>query len=164
MSRFASRYVFSALMNLLLNKKIALLSIAASLFASGSVLAQSQDYPSGGGSTAGTAIGGVIDLAVAILVIAGMWKVFVKAGQPGWASIIPIYNAYILCKIAGKPGWWVVLMLIPLVNIIVGILVVVALAKSFGKGVGFVIGLILLPFVFWPMLGFGDATYQGAPA
>lgn len=95
------------------------------------------------------------------LMIASMWKVFTKAGQPGWASIVPIYNAIVLFKIIGKPAWWVVLMLIPLVNFVVSIIATIALAKSFGKGGGFAAGLILLPFVFMPMLAFGDAQYQG---
>jgi uncharacterized membrane protein YhaH (DUF805 family) len=100
-------------------------------------------------------------LAFMILVIAGCWKVFIKAGQPGWASIIPIYNVYIWCKIVGRPGWWVILLLIPFVNFIVAIILSIDLAKSFGKGVGFGLGLALLGFIFWPILGFGSAQYQG---
>src|SRR3977135_3170676 len=89
--------------------------------------------------------------AVIILLIAAMWKVFSKAGQPGWAAIIPIFNMYVLCKVAGRPGWWVILMLIPLVNLIILIIVNIDIAKNFGKGVGFGIGLILLPFIFYPI-------------
>jgi len=96
-------------------------------------------------------------LAFMILMIAACWKIFTKAGQPGWASIIPIYNWYILCKIVGRPGWWVILLLIPFVNFIVGIILCIDLAKSFGKGVGFGIGLILLGVIFFPILGFGSA-------
>jgi hypothetical protein len=99
-------------------------------------------------------------LAVMILIIAGCWKVFTKAGQPGWASIIPIFNVYIWCKIVGRPGWWVILLLIPFVNFIIGIILSIDLAKSFGKGVGFGLGLALLGFIFWPILGFGSAQYQ----
>lgn len=87
-----------------------------------------------------------------------------KAGQPGWASIIPIYNVYVLCKIVGKPGWWVILMFIPLANLIIAIILMVELAKSFGKGIGYAIGMLLLGFIFIPMPGFGDATYHGSPA
>ena len=105
----------------------------------------------------------LIYLAVVVLAIAGMWKTFVKAGQPGWACIIPIYNVYILLKIVGKPGWWLVLFFVPIVNIVVGIMVVIQLAKVFGKGGGFAAGLIFLPFICYPILGFGDATYT-APA
>jgi len=103
-------------------------------------------------------------LAFMILMIAACWKIFTKAGQPGWASIIPIYNWYILCKIVGRPGWWVILLLIPFVNFIVGIILCIDLAKSFGKGVGFGIGLILLGVIFFPILGFGSAQYQGSAA
>ena len=104
------------------------------------------------------------ELAIAVLIIAGFWKVFTKAGQPGWAAIIPIYNAYILLKIAGKPAWWLLLFLIPLVNLIIAILVAIEVAKAFGKGTGFAMGLVFLGFIFYPILGFGDATYRGAPA
>ncbi len=103
-------------------------------------------------------------LAFMILMIAACWKIFTKAGQPGWASIIPIYNWYILCKIVGRPGWWVILLLIPFVNFIVAIILCIDLAKSFGKGVGFGIGLILLGVIFFPILGFGSAEYQGPAA
>ena len=103
-------------------------------------------------------------LAFMILIIAACWKIFTKAGQPGWASIIPIYNVYIWCKIVGRPGWWVILLLIPFVNFIVGIILSIDLAKSFGKGVGFGLGLALLGFIFWPILGFGSAQYQGPSA
>ena len=100
--------------------------------------------------------------AVIVLLIAAIWKVFSKAGQPGWAAIIPIYNIYVMCKVAGRPGWWLLLMLIPLVNVIIAIILNVDIAKHFGKGVGFAIGMILLPFIFWPILGFGGAQYQNA--
>ncbi len=101
----------------------------------------------------------IISLVIAIFMIAAVWKVFTKAGQPGWAVLIPIYNAYILLKIAGKPGWWLLLMFIPLVNIVVGILAVAGLSANFGKGGGFVVGLLLLPFIFYAILGFGSAEY-----
>ena len=97
-----------------------------------------------------------------ILIIAAWWKIFSKAGQPGWAAIIPIYNWIVWCKIVGRPAWWVLLLLIcfPIFFIILSI----DLAKSFGKGVGFAIGLILLSVIFFPILGFGSATYQGPSA
>src|ERR1700749_4740233 len=106
----------------------------------------------------------IAELLIALLVIVAMWKVFTKAGRPGWAAIIPIYNIYVWCKILGRPGWWVILMLIPLVNIIVGIMVCIDMAKSFGKGVGFGIGIALLGIIFLPILGFGSAQYQGPSA
>ncbi len=103
----------------------------------------------------------IFQLAFVILIIAGMWKAFVKAGQPGWASLIPIYNTIVLLQIADKPIWWILLLLIPFVNLIVIILVCVAIAEKFGKGAGFGIGLAFLSFVFFPILGFGSATYCG---
>jgi hypothetical protein len=106
----------------------------------------------------------VIYIAILLLMIVGMWKVFSKAGQPGWAILIPIYNLYVLCKVAGRPGWWLLLMLIPFVNFIIAIILDIDIAKNFGKGVGFGIGLLLLPFIFFPILGFGSAQYQGALA
>jgi hypothetical protein len=94
-------------------------------------------------------------------------RVFVEsvqqAGQPGWAAIIPIVNFYFLCKVARRPGWWLLLMLIPFVNVIILIIIDIDIAKNFGKGVGFGIGLILLPFIFFPILAFGSARYQGTP-
>lgn len=107
---------------------------------------------------------GLIELALIVLMIASMWKIFTKAGKPGWACLIPIYNAYVLLQIAGKPGWWLVMFFIPIANIVFGIMAMIALAKCFGKGGGFVVGLILLPIVFYPMLAFGDAQYTPPPA
>ena len=106
----------------------------------------------------------IFGLLVALLLIVAMWKVFTKAGQPGWASIIPIYNLYIWCKIVGRPWWWILLMLIPFVNFIILIILCIDTAKSFGKGAGFGIGLALLGIIFWPILGFGSAQYQGPAA
>jgi hypothetical protein len=103
----------------------------------------------------------IVYFALIALVIVSLWKVFAKAGKPGWAAIIPIYNLWVLLEIVGKPGWWIILMLIPCVNIVVAILVYLELAKVFGKSVGFGIGLILLSIVFLPILAFGDAEYQG---
>ena len=120
-------------------------------------LAQTEQYPSGGGSP----VGAIVGLLIAVIVIAAMWKIFTKAGQPGWACLIPIYNIYILCKIVGRPGWWVILMFIPFVNFIIGIILCIDLAKSFAKGVGFGLGLVFLSFIFYPILGFGSAQYQG---
>ncbi len=103
----------------------------------------------------------IVWLAFVIFYIYVMWRIFEKAGQPGWAAIIPIYNIYILLKIAKKPGWWLILMFIPLINIIIGIIVAIDIAKNFGKDVGFGIGLILLGFIFWPILAFDNSTYKG---
>jgi hypothetical protein len=104
----------------------------------------------------------VVWLAVTVLMIAALWKVFVKAGEPGWAAIIPIYNFIVLLKITGKPLWWIILLFIPLVNFIIVIILCFALASNFGKGAGFAIGLWLLPFIFLPILAWGDAQYHPA--
>ena len=103
----------------------------------------------------------LIYIAIIVVILAGFWKTFEKAGEPGWAAIIPIYNYYIMTKIAGKPGWWVLLMLIPFVNIVIFILICIEIAKKFGKDTGFAIGMALLGFIFWPILGFGDAQFIG---
>lgn len=103
----------------------------------------------------------VFQLAFIGLLIAGLWKVFEKAGQPGWAAIVPIYNLFILCKIAGKPAWWVLLCLVPLVNIVVFAVLCISVAKNFGKGMGFGLGMWLLGMIFYPILGFGSAQYRG---
>lgn len=109
-------------------------------------------------------IGFIIYLGFIVLTIAGMWKAFEKAGKPGWSAIIPIYNIVVLCEIVGKPAWWVILLFIPFVNFFVLIILTNLFSQSFGKGIGFTIGLIILPIVFYPLLGFGDATYQGPAA
>jgi hypothetical protein len=105
----------------------------------------------------------IVYLAILVVVIAGVWKAFEKAGAPGWAAIIPIYNYYVMVKMAGKEGWWVILIFIPLVNIVVAFIVMIEIAKNFGKSTGFGVGLVLLSFVFWPILGFGDAEWEVAP-
>jgi hypothetical protein len=110
----------------------------------------------------GAAIVGLIELVFVVATIAGLWKVFAKAGQPGWASIIPIYNAVVMLQIAKKPVWWIILFLIPIVNLVIGILVAIEIAKRFNQGAGFGVGMAFLPFIFYPMLGFGSATYQGS--
>ncbi|MHB1003316.1 MAG: DUF5684 domain-containing protein [Thermoleophilia bacterium] len=99
-------------------------------------------------------------IAIIVFLIAAMWKVFVKAGQPGWAAIVPIYNIYIMLQIAGRPGWWLLLMFVPFVNFVVQIIVALDIARNFGKSTGFGIGLILLSPIFYPILGFGSATYE----
>ena len=100
-------------------------------------------------------------VAIFGVMIASMWKVFRKAGQPGWAAIMPIYNLVVLLRITGKPGWWLVLFCLPGANLVALILVSVALARSFGKSTGFGLGLLALGVVFYPILAFGDAYYRG---
>jgi len=115
-----------------------------------------------GAAAAGIGMGAMLFSCIVLLVIvAAMWKVFTKAGKPGWASIVPIYNIWVLLEIVGRPGWWLVLMLIPFVNFIVLIILSIDVAKSFGKGTGFGLGLAFLSLIFYPILGFGDAKYRG---
>lgn len=112
----------------------------------------------------GSTVGIIFALALLVFLIAAIWKVFEKAGQPGWAAIIPIYNYYIMTKIVGKPGWWTILMLIPYVGLIWNIWVTNLISKSFGKDEAFTVGLVLLGIIFWPILGFGSAQYLGPSA
>ncbi len=102
-------------------------------------------------------------LVILALLVASMWKVFEKAGKQGWTSIIPVYNLVIMLEIIKKPTWWVIFSFIPFVNIIVGLIVLYELSKVFGKGLGFMLGLIFLPFIFYPILAFGKSMYI-APA
>lgn len=102
----------------------------------------------------------IIYLLIFAFIVAAWWKVFEKAGKPGWAAIVPIYNVVVLLEIAGRPVWWVILLFIPLVNLAVSVIIGIDVAKAFGKGTGFGVGLALLGFIFYPILGFGDATYQ----
>jgi hypothetical protein len=103
-------------------------------------------------------------LLIIVVCIAAMWRVFTKAGKPGWASIIPIYNFIVMLEIVGKPLWWFLLLLIPCVNIVFLIWTYNLLSKSFGKSEGFTVGLILLGPIFICILGFGNAVYLGPSA
>jgi Mce-associated membrane protein len=103
-----------------------------------------------------------IGLVVLFILVVGAWRMFTKAGKPGWASIVPFYNAYVLLKIVGRPGWWLVLLFIPLVNIVIGIIVAIDLARAFGRGAVFgVLCLFLLSPIGYAVIGFGDARYRG---
>ena len=100
-------------------------------------------------------------ILVAIFYIYVEWRIFEKAGKPGWAVLIPIYSTIVLLEIVGKPWWWILLFLIPGVNIIFAIWMTNLLSLSFGKGVGFTIGLLILSLIFYPILAFSNAEYQG---
>ncbi|HEX3074774.1 MAG TPA: DUF5684 domain-containing protein [Ignavibacteriales bacterium] len=120
----------------------------------------------------------IVYIALLVVVAIGLWKVFVKAGKPGWAAIIPFYNVYVLVEIVGRPIMFfymfiggALLSLIPLLGLIftLGLLVlwfilILDTAKSFGKDIGYAVGLFLLPFIFIPMLGFGSSRYLGPAA
>ena len=100
-----------------------------------------------------------------ILVVVGLWKVYTKAGQPGWAAIIPIYNIYVMTKIIGRPWWWLLLLFIPIVNFVVSIIMSIDMAKSFGKDAAYgIILLWLFNAIGYLILGFGNAQYQGPAA
>jgi len=103
-------------------------------------------------------------LIVTIIMVISYWKIFTKAGKPGWAAIIPIYNVIVLLEIVGKPTWWIFLFLIPCVNFVFLIWTVNLLSKSFGQSEGFTVGLLLLGFIFYPILAFGNYRYQGPAA
>lgn len=107
----------------------------------------------------------VISMAITVLIIVSMWKVFTKAGKPGWAAIIPIYNTVVLFQISGLNPWLLLLYIVPFVNFIaIPVLMILAnvkLAKAFGKGGGFAVGLIFLNAIFMPILAFSDAEYEG---
>lgn len=97
-------------------------------------------------------------LALCVFYVVSMWKVYTKAGQPGWACLIPIYHLYILLKIARRPGWWLLLFLIPIAGIVIGIMMTIDIAKAFGKGTGFAVGLIFLAPIFYAILAFDDTA------
>lgn len=114
----------------------------------------------------GSGLGLVIYLAVMIIMIAAYWMVFTKAGKAGWLSIIPIVNLAVMLEIIMRPVWWLVLYLVPFVNIVIHLIVTLDTARAFGKGAGFGLGLFFLPLIFYPMLAFGSAQYEygAAPA
>jgi len=112
----------------------------------------------------GALCGGLIGLAVGVFLLIAIWKIFTKAGKPGWAVLIPIYNTYILLEIVGREWWWLIFLAIPGVNLIFLVILLFDLAKSFGKGLDFGFGLLLLSPIFIPILGFGNAKYIGPSA
>ena len=102
----------------------------------------------------------IAEIILLVLVVAGVWMTFVKAGKPGWGAIIPFYNWYLLIKVAGRPGWWFILYFIPFVNIVIHIIVCIDVAKNFEHGTGFGILLWLFPFIMFLVLGFGGSQYR----
>lgn len=103
----------------------------------------------------------IMGFSIMVLEIVALWFVLEKAGEPGWAAIIPIYNYLMVIKIAGKPWWFFLLMFIPIANIVIYIIILNGLSKSFGKDEGFTVGLFFLRFIFLPILGFGKSVYSG---
>lgn len=106
----------------------------------------------------------VFYLPIILISIISMWKIFTKAGKPGWASIVPIYNTVVMLEIIGRPIWWILLLLIPFVNIVIAIMMLFDLAKAFGKEGAFGLLLLFLPFIGYPILAFGKAKYVGPVA
>lgn len=106
-------------------------------------------------------IGLIITLGIIILLFISRWIIFTKAGKPGWACLIPIYDSIIYLDIIGKSYWWILWLMIPGVNIIFIIWSVNLLSKSFGKGVGFTLGLLFFSYIFFPILAFSDYKYEG---
>jgi hypothetical protein len=115
-------------------------------------------------SDGGSAVGSLVGLVIAIVSIAAMWVIFAKAGRPGWAAIIPIYNTLQMIWMVGRPWWWILLLLIPFLNLIIGIILLNDLSSSFGHGVGFTLGLIFLAPIFFLILAFGSSQYRGPSA
>lgn len=112
-------------------------------------------------------IGGVglfFYLAILVIMIASMWKLFEKAGKPGWAAIIPIYNLIVMIEIVGKPMIWILWLILPCVNVVFIIWLTNLFVKSFGKSEGYTVGIIFLPFIFYPLLAFGNNPYLGPSA
>ena len=108
----------------------------------------------------------VVDLCVVLsstltmtIMFATFWSIFDKAGQPGWAAVVPPYSFVVFIKVCGKPVWWILLFMIPCIGPVFQILLTLELAKRFGKGGGFIAGLILLPYLFFPILAFGKSEY-----
>ena len=106
------------------------------------------------------AIAAILAIAISLFYIIAMWKIFTKAGKAGWLIFIPIVNMYVMFDIVYGKGWKFLLLLVPFLNVIIEILFFIDLAKAYGKGTGFGIGLIFLGFIFIPILGYGSATYQ----
>ncbi|MDD3002849.1 MAG: DUF5684 domain-containing protein [Candidatus Shapirobacteria bacterium] len=96
---------------------------------------------------------------ILILILVSLWKIFIKAKKPGWAALVPIYNIVVMLEIAGMPTWYIFLMFIPLVNLVIGLMILVNLTKAFGKSTGFVLGMIFLPLIFYPILAFDKSEY-----
>lgn len=108
-----------------------------------------------------SAVYGVIGLVIAVLAVVAMWKLFTKAGKPGWAAIIPFYNTYCLFDISFGNGWLFLLCLVPCVNIVMYVILCFKLAKAFGQGTAFGFGILFLNTIFMLILGFGSAEYVG---
>lgn len=124
------------------------------------------DNDFGMGAAVGASIATILMIVslVALFMVVCQWMIYTKAGKPGWAAIVPIYNMIVLLEIVGKPWWWLILMLIPIVNIVIIIMVLNLLSKSFGQGVGFTLGLLFVGIVFYPLMAFSKNIKYVGPA
>lgn len=148
------------------------LSTVAQSYTSDPALSSNYTYTTTSADPAAAAAAGgimlitfLVMLPLIVVTIIAMWKIFVKAGRPGWQSIVPIYSSWVLFEIVGYPGWWALLSLVPVVSIFPAIIMIIAyykIAKLFGKSDGFAVASIFFPFVTFPMLAFGNAQFQGA--
>jgi hypothetical protein len=104
----------------------------------------------------------IIALALSVLIIVSLWKIFTKAGKPGWAAIVPIYNVIVLVQITGLPLWYIILLLIPIVNIYAIFKIYIELAHKFGKSTGFGVLMVFFSGICIPILAFDkNSTYNG---
>jgi hypothetical protein len=116
------------------------------------------------GLMAGIGMGMVmVFLAVAVFMVVCHWKIYTKAGEPGWACLIPIYNFIVFLKIVNKPWWWIFLMIIPIVNLVLIIMLIHRLSLSFGKGAGFTLGILFFHVIFFAILAFDSSVYTKLP-
>ena len=114
------------------------------------------------GSASVLVVFALVFVLLGILFLVGAWKMYKKAGKPGWAAIVPIYNVLVLCEIIGRPWWWLVLMFVPFISLIVSAIMAIDQAKAFGKSTAFgIVAMWLFPVVGTLMLGFGSAQYVG---
>ena len=102
-----------------------------------------------------------LSLIISIIAIVSMWKLFTKAGKPGWAAIIPIYNILVMIEIAKKPWWYLLLLLVPIANIVISIIITLDFVKAYGKDTGFAVLTIFFAPIMYPLLAFGDSKYVG---
>ena len=103
-------------------------------------------------------VGGLIGYLLFAFALVGIFK---KADEPVWQAFVPIWNTIVLIKVSGKPIWWIILLLIPIVNIVILVLVLHGLSTSFGHGAGFTVGLFFLSIIFLYILGYDSKPYRG---
>ena len=103
----------------------------------------------------------LVCLAIVVVSVVSLWKIFEKAGKPGWGALIPYYNYYVLYEISFGNGWLFLLLFVPCVNVVFSVMQQFKLATAFGKDIAYGFGLLFLPIIFLPMLAFGDAKYVG---